>query len=237
MSILYNKLYHTYPVIAHNPLDHLDNELWRKVINLRHLDICVPPDVTIVTWNNLDSFSLLEQQLISSNVPYLNLAKNVTTWHSNRLKLTTFLDNRDVIKTEYVLGLDGFDVAIVGDISTILDKYMKSECDLLFSAGSINYPSYDEHVTNNVVTNKLFKFLNSGCFIGRTSYIEHVFTKSMKSSNARLNVHSDQFLIKFVYYEEYPKIKIDTDCNIFQVMVVDGMDINDVVKVERKFML
>lgn len=226
-SLIFNKEHKTNPVIIHNPCSDIrESVLWSSLTN-EHVNlkknITLPKDLTIVTWNNKHN-SLLEQQLKKLNINYLNLVEVGIDWFSNRIKIHSFIEGFDKIKTKYVLGLDSFDVIIVGELENILEKFKNFNCNLLFNATNFNYPNYATHLnTPEENKNQYFKYLNSGCFIGEKNFIKSVFSECLFLPEELKSQYpqSDQFLLKFLYFDKYPNIRIDSCCEIFQIITIE----------------
>lgn len=211
--MLINKKYNTKPLLIHNPLESDSNGgdvIWSEISCAKFCSI--PNNLTVVTWNSKSEESLLEKQLNGYKIKFINLAKNLN-WTSNRLKPLTFLQAE--IQTDYVLGLDAYDVFIIRDLCSIIDKFQKYKCEALFNATTTIYPICSQHkLIEEKIAEPPFQFFNSGMFVGNTKYIKNVFRKIDWNDNREQQ--SDQFLIRQVYHKD-SNIKLDYRCEIFQI--------------------
>jgi hypothetical protein len=214
--LIKNNKYNTFPLIAHNPYIEIDSLLWDELIK-KNLKKCQKPhDLTIVTWNNQETKGMLQIQLESLNIDYICLGKGIK-WETNRNKPKLLLEYIKNIKTNYILGLDCYDVIIIGNIFNIIEKFKKFKCKLLFnSTGTVFPPDEGCEFIEKSRCEGPFCFFNSGAFLGETDFIESVFSNLNLSDPSW--PFSDQFILRKKYYSLFPQIKIDSMCEIFQTM-------------------
>jgi hypothetical protein len=232
--LLYNKRFDTYPLIVHNPKeDNFPGPMWFNLLRVKGLldATYLPEDVTLVTWNNLPTEGLLQEQMKKLGIPYLNLASSTSFWETNREKPRQFILRSEQIMTKYVLGLDCYDVLIVGDLSEILERFHKFGCRALFNATSCNWPPILEHQRKaaEIDTIRPFFHFNSGAFIGEKNFLVDFFQEALHDKpNPDIYPKSDQYVIKPVYFRRYPEVRIDSTCQIFQVLFLqDGGNIGN----------
>jgi hypothetical protein len=214
--LIKNNKYNTFPIIAHNPYIEINSLLWDELIKTNLKKCQKPHDLTIVTWNNQETKGMLQIQLESLNIDYICLGKGIK-WETNRNKPKLLLEYIKNIKTNYILGLDCYDVMIIGNIFNIIEKFKKFKCNLLFnSTGTVFPPDEGCEFIEKSRCEGPFCFFNTGAFLGETNFIESTFSK-LDFSNKDW-IHSDQFIIRKLYHSLYPQIQIDSMCEIFQIM-------------------
>lgn len=230
-----NIKYNSYPFIAHNP-EHGNKKhiLWERLLLHHSLFSCrIPNDLTVVTWNN-KSFSLLEEQLKKLNIEYICLGKDEFFWNSNRIKISTLV--KASIKTKYCLGMDAYDVVILQDLNNIVDKFKETNCELIYNATSKVHPFCNEHYEiESKMADGVFRFLNSGVFIGNTKFLMNCLNE-LNISDPQFS-YSDQFIIRKLYHKYYPKIKVDWNCSLFQIFFLENDKIENYVELEPAYKL
>lgn len=198
---------------------------------IKHIKI--PNNLTIITWNSNKSngnndkqLGTFEISLQKWGVPYTVLGAHYgATWvNINKIKETLlFLDN---CETEYILAADSSDVLLVGDINIAFQYYLSSSHKMLFSAEANNWPAgFLKHYQDTKACG-IFRYLNSGIWIGAATYIREVLEFCLKLNIEQLVrdnglavslVNSDQIRYK-VAYKDMPHIGIDHECRIFQTI-------------------
>lgn len=213
---LHNFVYNTFPLITHNPfMGDRNCRLWNKIIKIPINFINVHPDVTIVTWNSSKIKGMLELQLDKFKIKYICLGKGVK-WKTNREKPKLLLENFNLIKTKYILGMDCFDVFINSNLNNLIDKFKNKNTKLLYNATGTVYPESDfSRKIENEFCPHPFRYFNSGLFFGYSEYIQHIL--SIINWNYYEHFYSDQHLIRKVYHRFYPDVQIDWNCEIFQI--------------------
>ncbi|MFM8759713.1 MAG: glycosyltransferase domain-containing protein [Methylophilaceae bacterium] len=233
-----NTRYDTLPVIHHCPEDH-PQKIWNTLVKLKgdcSDDIQKPKNLTVITFNNQNEEMLLERRLNASKSEFLVLGKGLKEWR-NPMKIELLKEGLQRVQTEYVLVMDASDVVISGSLARIVVEFKKFECEVLYNASSYVYPAEDRYsVMEDKIYQGLFSHLNSGCFIGRTNYCLNLYREVSEYSDEITERHhySDQIKIKPFYIKNYPKIKIDTMCEIFQIWNVKGMNCSDILKIRLK---
>lgn len=214
--MIVNLIYGTEPLILHTPCLQCGGEpLWDNIPLTKSCEL--PEDLTIVTWSNRRRGSLLESQLNSLNIPHIVLARKKRPWKSNRVKIKTFCEVE--IPTKYVLGLDADDVKIVCNLKPILERFEKHQCKILYAATSAFVP-YDKDEFSNKFLEQFramppFRYLNAGAFIGETQYAQEAYS-TLDLNDPKFST-SEQYLVRKLYHERYPEIKVDEKSDIFQI--------------------
>jgi hypothetical protein len=162
---------------------------------------------------------VLEETLDLQGIPYKLLGNGIKRW-TNPHKIMLLKDHLGDVDTEFVLVLDANDVIIIRSLHDLLDKFRRFECQMLYNASSFVYPCETFYSSKEEsITNKFFNHLNSGCLIGYTKFVHEVYSQAYEFEDniTRTHYYSDQIKIKSIYIKMYPKIKLDTRCEIFQI--------------------
>ena len=167
--VLYNTKYKTHPIIVHNPT--AKTLVWHQICNLASSPDLqpnrLPNNLTVVTWNIP---GLLEKILDLQKVKFLVLGRGQSHW-TNKLKYTLLWRHLPQINTEFILGLDCYDVVVVNELAKIIDKFKKHKCKLLFNAGVGPYPECYRKIERKMCKDRPFCHLNGGAFIGYKKYL------------------------------------------------------------------
>ena len=141
---------------------------------------------------------------------------------------------------EIIMFVDGYDTMFLASESEIIDKYLRFNAPIVFSA-EINCWPYQELSFLYPKTNTYFKFLNSGGFIGRSGIIRDIlalnpsppinygFLKKMKwfisdnLYNTEINPYnkyqwSNQFYWHNIYLKNQKIIKLDHHSELFYTL-------------------
>lgn len=206
----------TQPLIAHaQGVEHF-SERWRKLCS-SDLATSVPKDVTIVTFAKGTRRFELVRQLQESGVPFINAADGTVNYWVNKFKIKYLLDVIDNIKTEYILCLDAIDVILSSDLSDLIKRFEKLDADIVYNATVVDYPM----LKIQEETDGPFKYLNAGAFIGRTQSIKEFYKFILDTTyDMSINSRSEQLRVRLAreQYEKKDRIKVDTDCTIFQTL-------------------
>lgn len=237
MFKVHNKKYDTYPCMIHNPFSDLyDCDLWNQIYGASNAPIpkkWIPEDTTIITWNNRSESGCFQSQLQASGIDHVILGKGLS-WSTNRLKPKTFIEHMYSIKTKYILAADCFDVLIVGDLNKLIDQLQSSQSKMIFNATGVVYPhdKAQRDTERMMCADEPFRYFNSGIFIGESAFVRKMY--SLLDLDDENNLSSDQYLLRKLYHAYHPEMKIDSKCEIFQVMFlplnVCGRPIEDFVE-------
>jgi hypothetical protein len=140
--------------------------------------------------------------------------------------------------------IDAYDVLINQDIKYLLEKFNDYNCDLIIGAEENCYP--EKYKSFYPEIKSYYKYVNSGGYIGYKHAIQKIFR--WKSYSEIYNICSDggdqSFFTEYYLAHFSDKIKIDTECLIFQNMVllywneltfVSGKVYNNILKTSSCF--
>lgn len=229
--IFQNILYNTFPKIIHSPSPFDYSKKWlliqNHVLKLNH-NYKWEENLTVFTFNNTKNKGLLQSNLDNFNLPYNTLGENIQDW-SNRLKISLINNYLSTVKTDYVIGLDCFDILLISNPKNIIELFKKNKCNLLFNATTVNYPDIKEYefIESNICKNAPFKYLNAGAFIGETKFCQHFYSQVLNYKNnfTEKFSFSEQVIVKPIYHKLHPQVKIDSNCELFQVFKPEILDI------------
>lgn len=159
----------------------------------------------------------LGQEWLGGNIKY-----NPGGGHKVNLLKDALLKYKD-IENQVIMFTDSYDVILIGDEKTILDRFHKSNSKVLFSAESFCWPdSTLEKSYPDVFVGK--RFLNSGGFIGyASSLLEIVNQRQIDNSD------DDQLYYTQIYLKEslrkHLNIKLDHKSSLFQNL--NGIQANE----------
>jgi hypothetical protein len=201
---------------------------WEKIVAAFFAEAhepCEPcPELTIITWSNRPTKSLLERCLDARGVSYLTLGKGLPEWR-NDMKVYLNATTLERISSEYVMGLDSDDVLVVACPRRIVADFRAHGCDILFSTernSCPDVPSLTEF--ERALGTSRFRHLNSGAWIGRTDACRRYFRDCLEEDNGdilavlatRSNFRDDQCLTRKTFQRYYPAARLDDECRIFQ---------------------
>lgn len=204
-----------------------------------------PDDLTIVTCRNEGTLSdriiphlagYEEVSILESNLKYLGV--DLTVLRDDRLPwrntfkfemIHNYLSSGEC-KTEYFMCCDAIDVIFQRDPQEVIDIFESFDCECLFmSTHSVDGYSCMEEVKNLVdkINSGNGRYLNSGVYIGKTSFVKEMFDKAMEYAiphgvtmdEYREYLQSkpedypkgsqDQDIFRYIEPKFYPRIKVD----------------------------
>ena len=235
--MLLNKLFNSNPYIVHAPGDLDYSILWHpikksiiysKQENVKHLNIFTCSSYkNFISEKELDTFPNCCKKY---NYEFTNLLYE-KEWNTNRIKILLTLEHLKKSNSEFVLSCDSNDVLIVRPLKDIIDKFLSLEADIIFNAEIRFWPyfamkeikSIEDEISKNY---KIFRYLNAGLWIGKRKEAINFFDFCYNNFiNLPIHPKSEQVCIKHTYVYNYPKIKIDHQCKIFQNLNLVGYDI------------
>jgi hypothetical protein len=128
-------------------------------------------------------------------------------WNGFGTKLKILKDFINQCQTDIILFTDARDVVFAAGHDDILATFLSMDVKILFGAETNLYPN--KSLIHGDEKQK-YRYLNSGLFIGYTSYLKEVFG-SMEIEDAM----NDQEVLQKKLIDGAP-ITLDTDCKIFQ---------------------
>ena len=214
------------PIILHAPDQ---SDIWYNVLKRRKTDrhTCNLHNLSIITWNNLGK-GIFESSLDDWGLPYTVFGQDALVWN-NLLKFKYNLEATVNCKTDYIMGVDSHDAAMIRNPEQLIALFEASDCDLLFNSEAYFYPDYkityfqERKDFQHSLGNTKFRYLNSGAWIGRRDFCNVFFdycskirlwelfdcTDMCKLYNCDQSVTHDAFM-KF-----FPRVKLDYECKIF----------------------
>jgi len=212
------------------------DQITRQLLRDRDILMVASPctGVDIVVCHNLHS-SITEATLKHVGAKYHRLGTGLKSWE-NLLKIRLTLDFLERSTAEYILHLDGGDVAICGDPVTVVERFeARRDCELLLGAELEPWPGYQELRRCEEDVDKIarieqferthatgpYRHLNSGCYIGRRLFLRRFLNDAW---DLRGFLHSpefqgsDQVLFRELYRTHYPAVRLDERAEIFQCL-------------------
>lgn len=186
---------------------------------------CAPcPDLTILTWSNRPTTTLLERCLEAWGVPCLTLGRHVPEWR-NDMKVYLNATALSRVRSEYVMALDSDDVLVVSCLRQILDDFRSLGCEMLFSAEKNSCPNVPLLTDFEAsIAESGYPHLNSGGWIGRTEACRGFFRACLEEDNGDIvaahpiksTFRDDQGVTRKTFRRHHPAVRLDYHCRIFQ---------------------
>ena len=206
----------------------------------------MPKNLTILTVRNTGSMEdriipslagYSEKSILEANLDYLGVKPLIVLtdprlpWR-NTFKIEMINDyfNSGKCKTEYFMFCDAIDVIFIDDPQRVIDIFLTFNCEALFMSthsmdGYNCMPEVKEKVDEINQGNN--RYLNSGVYIGKTSFIKELFQEALKyiephgvtmdgyrqylQSNPKNYPQGsqDQDIIRYLEPKFYPRLKVD----------------------------
>jgi len=208
-----------------------------------------PKDLTIVTCRNegtledriiphlsgYEDTSILERNMEYLGLDLVVLRDGRLPWRNTfKFEMLNNYLNSGECTTEYFMCLDAIDVIWVDEPQKAVDMFHSYDCDALFmSTHSTDGYSCMPEVKEWVETiNVPGRYLNSGVYIGKTSFVKEMIEEAMKyavpSGVIMGEYHQwletnpkdypkgsqDQDIFRYIERKFYPKVKVDYQNNI-----------------------
>ncbi len=229
---------------------HIVKEAFQQIIDTNEYKnaFSKPDNLTIVTVRNEGSMEdrlipkMLEYKynsILEANLKYLGIQPLVVLTDSrlpwrNTFKFEMILNylNSGGCDTEYFMFCDAIDVIFKDRPEKVIEIFEKSNCDALFmSTHSTDGYSCMPDVKENIdkINGGNGRYLNSGVYIGRTSFIKEIFEEAIKYAIPHGVTMSeyydwlktnpkdypkgsqDQDIFRFLEPKFYPRLKVDYD--------------------------
>jgi hypothetical protein len=120
--------------------------------------------------------------------------------------------------------IDAYDVLINQNLEYLAEKFNYYNCDLLIGAELNCFPDKYKFLYPDI--NSKYKYVNSGGYIGYKYALDHLF--NWKSHHEIFNICHDggdqSYFTEYFISNHSHKIKLDTECLIFQNMHLVGMN-------------
>jgi|TARA_Y100000296_G_scaffold46740_1_gene53579 hypothetical protein len=223
---------------------HIVKQAFEHLIMNGPVEFQMPEDLTIATCRNEGSLEdriiphlsgYEEQSILERNMEYLGLDLVVLRdarlpWR-NTFKFEMLNDYLKDCPTEYFMCLDAIDVIWVDEPQKVMDIFKSFDCDVLFmSTHSTDGYNCMPEVKQWVETiNVSGRYLNSGVYIGKTSFVKEMVGDAMKYAiphgvtmgGYREYLKSqpedypkgsqDQDIFRYLEPDFYPRLRVDYD--------------------------
>lgn len=225
---------------------HIVKQAMEQLIQSEPVQFEKPDDLTIVTCRNEGTLSdriiphlsgYEEQSILERNMEYLGMDLVVLRdarlpWRNTfKFEMLHNYLNSEKCTTEYFMCLDAIDVIWVDEPQKVMDIFKSFDCDALFmSTHSTDGYSCMPDIKKWVDTiNKSGRYLNSGVYIGKTSFIKEMIEETMKYAiphgvtmgeyHEWLKTNpkdypkgsQDQDVFRYIEKKFYPRLKVDYD--------------------------
>jgi len=223
---------------------HIVKEQFQKLKANGKLKLKKPDNLTIATCRNsgtledriIPHLSGYEQtSILEENMKYLEL--DLVVLRDDRLPwrntfkfemLYNYLNSGDC-KTKYFMCLDAIDVIWIDEPQKVIDIFNSFDCEALFMStnstdGYECMPKVKEWVDT---VNLLGRYLNSGVYIGKTSFVKEMIEEAMKYAiphGVTMDEYrdylsskpsdypkgsQDQDIFRYIERKFYPRLKVD----------------------------
>lgn len=150
------------------------------------------------------------------SIKYTNLGKGVT-WTGGDMSsigggMKINLVKKYLEKTsdnDIILFCDGYDVVINDNLSTIVERFIGFECDVLVAAEKQCWP--DKSLAPNFSSHTDYKYPNSGLYIGYARSLKKLFSLPIKDSD-----DDQKYLHVAILTHDNVKVEIDKENYLFQ---------------------
>lgn len=246
---LFNTITKTCPIVLHSP-GVREKPLFKKAKSLPFISKSQICNTTIITWNSKEEKSILEKCLDHAKIPFLVLGRAHNNW-DNRSKI--LLAREADIKTEYVIGLDAFDVLLLDSPQEVIDRFENFGCQMVYATDRTYFPCGKDKITakwkefQESLTDSPYKFINGGVWVAKSSFYKQFIEECWIALNQiKMDVERgllpkmsppfiadcssvplipgkapymfEQMILNRVFPQFYPQIKLDSRCEIFQVL-------------------
>ena len=136
------------------------------------------PELTVLTWNNRRTKSLLERCLDHWGASYLTLGKQLPKWRHD-MKVYLNAEALAHVTSEYVMALDADDVLVIAPLRRVIAEFQSFDCEILFGGEKNSYPEVPYLADfERSIAESAYCHLNSGAWIGRTDACRRFFGPS-----------------------------------------------------------
>lgn len=236
--VIVNRLFGTEPLVihAHGPLR--NKPAWPPIKEavLSHPRYIGPiPGLTLFTCNNGNGeMGLLERSAEALGIPCKIAGQGFHPWVHAIHKPQAAWNALQEIDTEYTMYADSRDAIIAGDLSLAIERFERIEgCDMLFGGDRINWPGMTRYrrFESNLpeAQGTEFRYLNAGVWMGRTAFLREFFEVALRTPPPPEADHCDQGTMRDLLQMYYPRVRLDTRCEIFQNI---GFVFNDIFDIK-----
>lgn len=238
------------PGIIHANGPSKESPIWVEIVDRyfseskeKQITLC-PNELAVLTWSDSTEKTLLERNFQRMGLEKRLNVLAIDSEHKWMSKITKTLEVLKSIKNEYVMGLDAFDVLILGrgTINETLDRFKASPCKVMYGAELTSWPDSDGHGTQLkegllydmlVYTENLekvsygwlndytFMRLCSGTWIGEREfliklyeYAQSLIPKGDETKNETF-FGGDQGFLRVASAAHFPEVLLDYKCENF----------------------
>ena len=165
------------------------------------------------------------------NIPIVNIGKNVE-WKGGTMEgpgggqkinlVKAFL--ADLKDNDNVLFVDGYDVVINDDLTTILERHKDMAVDVVFAAEKTCWPT-QSLASEFPDTGTEYKYLNSGLYIGKAGALKNIFADPIEDAADDQLYMQKKFLDKRFLAEAGITCVLDYENYLFQCLARTGEDV------------
>jgi len=215
-----------HPVIVHGHGNHDLKPIFDKVrqslLSEPPIKCTVPDDLTLITCNNgHPSLGLFEDTASRVGVPVEVCGSGRRSWVNAVDKPVVILKALSRIETEFTLYADSRDCLLVGSLVGALETFESSFSgrELVFGADIVNWPpvrefqKYEKDLAGNHTGR--YRFLNGGCWLGRTSFCRRFFEKVLEVEPVPEAPDSEQGLLKRLLPDYPQEVALDYGTELF----------------------
>lgn len=193
-----------------------------------HLSVCFPYDtrnpIQMISESKGFRFFNLPQR-INGNSYYVNLRK--IEW------CFKFIDENPTVQDSIIMFTDAHDVLVMGDVSDIVGRFLRNNCDILLSAEKLFSPWAEDEPAYRHDVRRYFEtvvggdapYLNSGCWIGYGWAVRDLFKAALRYAEHH-DGGSDQRVLQDILaknlYPSHVNVKLDTNQEIFVSVIGNG---------------
>lgn len=221
---LTNTRFGTHPLLVHAHGPHRNKPLWKPVKEAFYAEpareLGAVEGLTVVTCNNGHPLNgVFERSLAHLGIPVVIAGRDRREWINRRDKPAALLEALREIETPLTLAADSRDCMATGDLSPAVERFREKGCELFFGADLINWPplaefqQYEEGLPGAAETP--FRFLNGGCWIGRTAFCREFFEEVVATTPVAEAPDSEQGLLKKVLPRYAGAVRLDYRTEIF----------------------
>jgi hypothetical protein len=170
--------------------------------------------LTVVSDKNNIGFFRLKATCAMQGLDLIAIICHQATFVNNRVKddlLKRYLLEFD--DEEIIMFSDGYDTLLLAGQEEILEKFYRSESDLLVSAEANCFPE-KSLAGRYPACDTIYRYLNCGGFIGKVAAIKEFLFRDLADPGSG-HAWSNQYIWTQKYLQDTRKIKLDTRCEIF----------------------
>jgi hypothetical protein len=183
-------------------------------------------DLEILTYNTRGAPYLLERCFAHLGLRLVVLGGGKDDWRWDyKISLVRDYLRSGSCGSEFVLCLDGDDVLVLADPAVILRRFLRRNCEMLFSSTAWNHPAssecwrFEESVA--VPADRAHCHLNAGGYLAGRGYLTAKLDEVMAGAEARspwcttTEGFDDQLAWRHMHRRYFPAIKVDSPCRVF----------------------